>query len=213
MTWMMVSSRWLRLAAFVCAALSMSSGVARAHDVTTRVTWNREISRIVFRRCASCHQPGGGTFSLATYREASPWARAIKSQVLLRQMPPWGAVRGFGTFRNDEALSQEEIDLISNWVDGGFPEGNPEHLPIASEIPARSRIEHGIGELSIHGDDRLRTDFVLEGLWVSAAPPNGTARITIGPTLDHFQHVRSGRLQPADRRPTKVGRYVKLKAL
>ena len=38
-----------------------------AHDViTTKLTWTQEISRIVYERCASCHRPGGTSFSLMT---------------------------------------------------------------------------------------------------------------------------------------------------
>jgi len=57
-----------------------------AHDVTTHVTWNREISRIVFTRCAPCHHPGGSAFSLMSYAEANPWVNAIKEQVLRRYL-------------------------------------------------------------------------------------------------------------------------------
>jgi hypothetical protein len=28
-------------------------------------------------------------------------------------MPPWGAVKGFGQFRNDQSFSQEQIELIT----------------------------------------------------------------------------------------------------
>ena len=44
-------------------------------------------------------------------------------------MPPWGAVKGFGEFRNDPSLTQEEIGLISDWVEGGSPEGEKVYLP------------------------------------------------------------------------------------
>ncbi len=49
---------------------------------------------------------------------------AIKDAVLARQMPPWGAVKGFGEFRNDQGLTQEQIELISDWVEGGMTKGN-----------------------------------------------------------------------------------------
>jgi hypothetical protein len=48
-----------RLVAAIGLIVLSVSGTARAHDVTTRVTWNREISRIVYARCATCHRPGG----------------------------------------------------------------------------------------------------------------------------------------------------------
>jgi hypothetical protein len=65
-----------------------------------------------------------------TYQDAQPWAVAIKAAVLSRRMPLWGAVKGFGDFRNDQGLAQNEMDLISDWVDGGIRRGNnPNVLP------------------------------------------------------------------------------------
>jgi hypothetical protein len=88
-----------------------------AHDViTTPITYSREISRLIYSRCASCHREGGSAFSLLTYPEARPWAKAIKEEVLERRMPPWGAVKGFGQFRDDRGLTQEQIGLIAYWV-------------------------------------------------------------------------------------------------
>ena len=81
-----------------------------AHDIiTTPITFSREISRLLYSRCVTCHRQGGRAFSLITFQEARPWAAAIKEEVLERRMPPWGAVKGFGEFRNDEGLIQEQI--------------------------------------------------------------------------------------------------------
>jgi hypothetical protein len=102
----------------------------QAHDViTTKITFSKEISRLVYKRCATCHHEGGSAFSLMTYDEARPWAKAIKEEVLERRMPPWEAVKGFGEFRNDRGLTQEELETISSWVEGGAPEGEPKYLP------------------------------------------------------------------------------------
>ena len=101
------------------------------HDViTTNITWTREISRIVNQRCFSCHRPGGAApMALMTYDEARPWARAMAEEVLERRMPPWNPVKGFGEFRHDAGLSQEEITLIAEWVEGGAPRGEERFLP------------------------------------------------------------------------------------
>src|SRR6266700_1414313 len=105
--------------------LSLSSLAAYGHDViTTQVTFDREIIRLFNPLCVSCHSQGGIAFPLTTYQEARPWAKAIGEEVLRRRMPPWGAVKGFGDFRNDQGLSSEELELIVSWVDGGVPEGN-----------------------------------------------------------------------------------------
>lgn len=107
------------------------AGCGYCHDViSTKITFAQEVSRIFNKRCVSCHREGGkAPMSLTTYEEARPWAKAIKEEVLERRMPPWGAVKGFGSFRNEQALSQEEISTLADWVEGGAPEGDPKYLP------------------------------------------------------------------------------------
>ena len=107
-----------------------------AHDpITTQITWNREISRIIYDRCGSCHHDGGETFSLMNYQAARPWAKAIKEEVLERRMPPFAAVKGFGPVKEENALTQEEMHLIADWVEGGSPEGDdPKLLPKMPEF-------------------------------------------------------------------------------
>jgi len=103
---------------------------ARAHEpITTKLTWTQEICRIVYKRCASCHHKGGAAFSLMTYDEARPWAKAMREEVLERRMPPWGAVEGVGAFRENPSLTALEIEYIVGWVEGGAPEGDAAYLP------------------------------------------------------------------------------------
>lgn len=121
-------------AVFVALALTAA---AFAHDtITTKLVWTQEISRIVNRHCASCHREGGAAMSLATYDDARPWAKAIRDEVNARRMPPWGAVKGVGEFRGDPSLSQIEIDMIVNWVEGGAPKGDDVYLPPAPRFSA-----------------------------------------------------------------------------
>jgi len=131
----------------------------RGHDlVTTRVTWNVEVSRIVQARCVSCHSPGGrAPMSLTSYKEARPWARAIKEEVVTRRMPKWHAVRGYGAFSNDPSLSSFDIALIAAWVDGGAPEGSsaPADTGVhrTSDAPTPDRVKEVVsacGETPIH---------------------------------------------------------------
>ena len=107
------------------------------HDApTTKLTWTREISRMVTQRCVGCHQPGGAApFSLQTYAEARPWAVAIKEEVLQRRMPPWPAAKGFGEFSNDNSMPQEEINRLAEWAEGGAPEGEARYLRPTFVIP------------------------------------------------------------------------------
>ncbi len=154
------------------------SPAARAHDtITTKLTWNREIVRIVNTRCAGCHRPGGQAFSLLTYAEARPWAKAISEEVLERHMPPWAAVKGFGEFRNDQSLSLQEIDWIAHWVDGGAPEGDAKDLP-ASLPPAKQKTSLP-GRKIIAQDGFVVTHaIVLHGFAPQAIAEGASPRIT-----------------------------------
>jgi hypothetical protein len=122
----------------IVVLLVAGGAVLTGHDViSTKITWDREISRILYKRCASCHHEGGAAFSLITYQESRPWAKAIKEEVLERRMPPFAAVKGFGEIRDEDALTQEEIHLIADWVEGGSPEGDePQLLPKPPDFSA-----------------------------------------------------------------------------
>src|SRR5260370_18270435 len=110
--------------------LLVSASLLSAHTViTTKITWSREVSRITYLRCASCHHEAASSFSLMTYDGARPWPEAIKQQVIAPRMPPWNAVKGFGEFKTDRGLTQEEIGSIANRVTGAAPHGNPASMP------------------------------------------------------------------------------------
>lgn len=117
-------------ALLVLFSLLFPFAFASAHEpITTRVRFNQEVVRILQRSCLGCHHTGGIAMSLAIYDEARPWAKAIKEELLEKRMPPWHAVRGYGEFRNAPAITQREIDLIVNWVEGGAPKGDDKDLP------------------------------------------------------------------------------------
>src|SRR5216683_3127857 len=95
-------------------------------------TFARDVAPILQRSCQPCHRPGNiAPMSLLTYQEARPWARAMKQQVVQRNMPPWYIDRAVGIrqFKNDPSLSDQEIATISAWVDAGAPLGNEADMP------------------------------------------------------------------------------------
>lgn len=93
-------------------------------------TFSKDVAPILQQNCQTCHRPGEPTpFSLLSYKEARPWAAAIKEAVVGRKMPPWFADPHFGKFSNDRTMSQKDIDTIVAWANGGAPEGNPKDLP------------------------------------------------------------------------------------
>ncbi len=113
--------------ALVVGAVLALPGAASAQS-NRQVTFNRDVSPIFQAKCQSCHEPGSiGPMSLATYKDARPWARSIKNRVETRQMPPWHIDRSVGVqkFKNDMALTDEQVATVVAWVDGGALEGNP----------------------------------------------------------------------------------------
>lgn len=101
--------------------------------------------------------------SLASYEEARPWAKAMKEQVLNRSMPPWGAVKGFGAFQNDAGLTQAEIALIADWVEGGAPLGDPAFLPKPATVHVAG-IPHFREKIFVEGARKLARGVTLIGI-------------------------------------------------
>lgn len=149
-----------------------------AHNVGNAITWNREISRIIYQRCASCHRDNGIAFSLMTYPQVQPRAVEIKEAVLSRRMPPWGAVKGFGNFRDDQGLSQAELELITDWVDSDTPKGNnPNALPKEPKFEKASAFKLPKKAIPISGDFSLDREITLDGLYPTKTPAEGEMKL------------------------------------
>ena len=128
--------------------------------------------------CVSCHHPGGSSFSLMTYKDARPWAEAIKQQVLERRMPPWNAVKGFGEFRDDHGLTQEDLEIIGEWVEGGMPEGNANHMPAAPELKAESPSRPAShGRMTVDGATVIQHAVRAVGIEAVRVPSSGELQV------------------------------------
>src|SRR5260370_35859640 len=91
-------------------------------------------------------------------------------------MPAFGAVKGFGDLRDDQALTQEELHLISDWVEGGTPEGDPALLPKNPEFgPAPGAALKTGGELVVDGNLTLK-----QAMTIAGARPKGLGDCSSG---------------------------------
>ena len=123
----------------VCLALLALLGAgtklnAQTSAAPTKVqkTFTKDVAPIFQRSCQTCHNPNSfAPMSLLTYEEARPWAKAIKENVIKRNMPPWHIDRNIGIseFKNSIALTDEEIATIVDWVDDGASRGNTADMP------------------------------------------------------------------------------------
>jgi hypothetical protein len=174
--------------AWMLAAGVLSLATLGGHDIiTTKLTFSRDISRIFARRCQACHGVEA-SIPLTTYELARPWAVSIKEQVLSRQMPPWGAVKGFGHFSPDIGLNQEEIMLIAAWVVGGAPKGNPALLPPAP-APNQSPAEGAPMKdaLVIRTKSRIERRLAVTGIRPLATELVESARIVVNYPDGHVE--------------------------
>ncbi|MCY3968640.1 MAG: hypothetical protein OXG74_01805 [Acidobacteria bacterium] len=133
-------------AAVVVAALALA-GIATepapAHvRITTDINFADDVRPILRRYCMPCHNPKGSApdyIDLTTYgNDAKPgaraWAVAIEEELLTGSMPPWTADARYDHFRNSRRMSQQEIDIVVAWVQGGGPQGPRRNLPPPPEF-------------------------------------------------------------------------------
>jgi hypothetical protein len=126
----------VQVALAVSACMSFAAP-AFAADTPAKPTFSKDVAPIFQKKCQECHQPNSiAPMSLITYQDARPWARSIKERVATRQMPPWHIDRTVGVqkFKNDMSLTDEQVETIVRWVDGGSPQGDPKDLPPARPL-------------------------------------------------------------------------------
>ena len=106
-------------------------------DNSSSITYSNQVSRLLQKHCVECHRTGDiAPFSLTDYDEVVGWAETIAEVIELHRMPPWHANPEHGHFLNQRLMTEDEKQLIYDWVSAGAPEGNPANLP-----PARTFLD------------------------------------------------------------------------
>jgi len=107
---------------------TLALGVCAAQAQT--ITFYKRIAPIVYQSCAPCHRPGEpGPFPLLTYTDVRKHGQQIVSVIKRRYMPPWLPEPGYGDFRDQRRLTDEQIRTFEEWVRQGAPVGSPADAP------------------------------------------------------------------------------------
>jgi hypothetical protein len=107
----------------VCAAIAAAAPVPEP-------TFYKDVLPVLEKNCQGCHRPGeAAPMSFLNYESTRPYAKAIKSAVLSKKMPPWFADPHYGKFSNDRRLADADVKTLVAWVDSGAKAGNPKDAP------------------------------------------------------------------------------------
>lgn len=129
----MSNHSWLKRHIALAIPLALAAGCGGDASDTgdtgaAELRYWQDVAPIYFERCVTCHRDGGiAPFRLDTYEDAAAWGPASVAATAARTMPPWGVVSdgSCGDFRGSPTLTQDEIDRIAAWVDGGLAPGEP----------------------------------------------------------------------------------------
>ena len=172
-------------------AILMPGVAAMAVEASSGPTFNKDVLPVLQKNCQTCHRPGQiAPMSFLDYKSTRPWAKAMKTAVESRKMPPWFADHQFGEFQNDRTLPQTDIDIITKWADAGAPEGDAKDAPPPVQWPSEGwQIKP---DIIIHGPEfKVPAKGIIE--WTNIMVPGGFTKDT---------WITSMELLPGDRSVT-----------
>jgi hypothetical protein len=198
------------LAACIGVVWPLGTRPASPHElISTTVLFDREIVRILTKRCVGCHSENNLAFPLTTYEETRPWARAIEEEALRRHMPPWRAVPGYGQFANDNGLTLREFAFIVSWVEGNGPKtaGQTVLLNVtdAPKTPGAVAITPDFERWQLGEPDLQRP---LATNTIAPGQPDEIRRVVVDLGLTSDRWVRALEFKPGDRRVVRAAFFV-----
>ncbi|MCA9670966.1 MAG: hypothetical protein KC503_35460 [Myxococcales bacterium] len=134
---MQIKATILTLAMLTAGLAAVGCGADETPPVgpgpSNAVTYYQHVAPVLNAKCVGCHQEGGiAPFVLDRYDIVSKRAQIIRAVVVDRSMPPWPPGPQTPELRHERKLTEDEIALVTRWVDDGAPAGdadNPAPLP------------------------------------------------------------------------------------
>lgn len=117
--------------------LSVMAQLAGAQSVN----FSQNVAPIIYKHCTTCHRAGEiAPFPLTSYSEVQSWGNMIKYVTSIKNMPPFKADVTYQHYQRENVLSDSEIQVISDWVTAGMPQGDPSQEPALPNFPTGSQI-------------------------------------------------------------------------
>ncbi len=132
--------------------------------------WAADIAPILYKHCVSCHRAGGvGDFPLETWTDAQNSADIVLEAVESRNMPPWRALPSYTHFKDENYLTDAQIQTIADWVNGAQLPGN------LSEAPPLPNFQNGsqLTSVDIQLETPQFTIFQEQDIYRAFAIPTG----------------------------------------
>ncbi|MBD3638089.1 MAG: T9SS type A sorting domain-containing protein [Crocinitomicaceae bacterium] len=112
-----------RLLPLILAVFFLNIGKAQT-------TWSEHAAAVFYANCTACHNPNGiAPNSLMTYTDAYNYSAMIQNYVTNNIMPPWTADTAYAHYSQERILTQNERDILLNWISDGSQEGDPALAP------------------------------------------------------------------------------------
>ena len=198
----------LRFALMLSVFVSGAAAPAMAADGTP--TFTRNVAPIFYKSCIECHRATMfAPMSLTSYEDARPWLRSIKQRVTARTMPPWGSDMPHGVLRNDPRLTDEEIQTIVSWIDGGAPKGDLADMPKMPELAEGWTIGKPDAVYSMTEDYQIPAAGTIEYLYlripVNLPEDRWYTAVEIKPSARAHVHHIIAYTEPSSDKPTRPG--------
>ena len=155
-----------------------------------QVTWADDAAEVFFNNCTECHNPDGiGPNSLMTYPDAQTYGPLIQTYVQNGVMPPWTADSSFQHYAQERILTQNERDVILDWISDGMLEGDPLQAPPAPVYNGEQMLS-GVPDLVITAPNYMSKATATEDDYVCFAVPTG---LTTGRKVKAFEVIPGNR--------------------
>lgn len=137
----------------------VNNGVNNGANNGDAMTYHRDVRPLVERSCNNCHKPGGvapAAFDFTDPEKVKTFAPLIASVVENRTMPPWQANEDCADYKDDQALTDAEIAMFSNWAETGATLGSPDEFEPMPERPSELGADLLAPQPTIHAKPDVR---------------------------------------------------------